>query len=257
VNAVFVIGRNVFRQLFRNRILSVLFLFALAAAGVATFLADLGTEAEVRLSRDFGLLGVEWIGFFTVLLCHVVLLFEETELKTISILLVKPIERWQYLGGKLVGSALLLALNQAGMVAVLALTTRLRGMMVVDFSFLVAASFLFLELCLFSAVTLFFSLFASTVPACAVYASFTFALGHFTGNLVEWVQRMDRPALAAAVRGLYYLVPNLGLFNLRDVVMASSGKATPQAFLFPVAYALLYGGSLSLISTWLYERKEY
>lgn len=132
---VWLIGVNIFRQLLRNRILSVLFMFALALAGITLFLADLGTEAEDRLSRDFGLLAMEWIGFFTVLLAQLVLLFEETELKTISILLVKPIRRWQYLFGKVVGSILLLGLNQLGVLAVVALLGWYNEVYLVDFQF--------------------------------------------------------------------------------------------------------------------------
>src|SRR5262245_35735583 len=105
---IWVIGANIFRQLMRNRILVVLLLFALALVGVAVFLGDLGQVAEERLSRDFGLLAVEWVGFATVLACHLVLLFEETELRTIAILFVKPIRRWQYMAGKVLGSSLLL-----------------------------------------------------------------------------------------------------------------------------------------------------
>jgi ABC-type transport system involved in multi-copper enzyme maturation permease subunit len=257
MNQVLVIGQNVFRQLLRNRILSVLFLFALSLTAVVTFLADLGAEAETRLSRDFGLLAVEWIGFFTVLLCHVVLLFEETELKTISILLVRPIRRWQVMAGKLAGSVFLLALNQAGMLLVLWATGKIRGLTLVDFPFVLASLFLFLELCLFSVVVSFFGIYASTVPSCAVYSAFTFALGHFTGNLVEWVQTMNRPALALPVKALYYLVPNLGLFDLKDVLLNAGQALTPGTFLWPLAYGLLYGGALLSLSTWLYDKKEY
>jgi ABC-type transport system involved in multi-copper enzyme maturation permease subunit len=257
MNQVLIIGRNVFRQLLRNRILSVLFLFSLSLTGLVTFLAELGTEAETRLSRDFGLLAVEWIGFFTILLCHVVLLFEETELKTISILLVKPIRRWQYMAGKLVGSLLLLAANQAGMVLVLWLTSKVRGVTVVDFPFLVASFYFFGELFLFSVVVLFFTIYASTVPSCAVYSAFTFALGHFTGNLVEWVVQMDRPQLAWMVKGLYYLVPNLGLFDLKDVLFSGEQSLTARTFLWPLAYGLCYGGALLALSVWRYDKKEF
>lgn len=254
---VLIIGQNIFRQLLRNRILSVLFLFSLSLTGLVTFLADLGTEAETRLSRDFGLLAVEWIGFFTVLLCHVVLLFEETELKTISILLVKPIRRWQYMAGKLCGSLLLLAANQAGMVGVLWLTGVVRGNTLVDMPFLMASLYLFGELFLFSVVVLFFSIYASTVPSCAVYSSFTFALGHFTGNLVEWVEEMHRPQLAWMVKGLYYLVPNLGLFDLKDMLFSGGQALTAGTFLWPLAYGLCYGGALLALSVWQYDKKEY
>jgi ABC-type transport system involved in multi-copper enzyme maturation permease subunit len=218
----------------------------------------LGQEAQVRLQKDFGLLAIEWIGFFTVLVCHVVLLFEETELRTVSILFVKPIRRWHYMLGKVLGSVFLLALNQVSMVAVLGLMAWWRGQALVDLPFCLAAAYLFLSLCLFSCVALFFSIYASTVPACAVYASFAFGIGHFTSNLLDWVKRMDKPGLEAMVKVLYVLMPNFGLFNLRDNLDALNlASLSPSVLLWPLAYAAAYGGALLAISLWLYERKEY
>jgi ABC-type transport system involved in multi-copper enzyme maturation permease subunit len=252
------IGVNVLRQLLRNRILVVLFLFSLGLIGVALFLGDLGQETQVRLSRDFGLLAIEWVGFFTVLVCHLVLLFEETELKTISILFVKPIKRWHYMLGKIFGSLLLLGLNQLSMVGLLAGLAWWRGQPLVDWAFCLAAAYLFVSLALFSVVTLFFSIYASTVPACAVYATFAFGIGHFTSNLLDWVKRMDRPGLEAMVKVLYVTMPNFGLFNFKDNLDAVNlNVLQPGMLLWPVAYALSYGGALLAISLWRYERKEY
>ena len=273
------IGANVFRQLLRNRILVVLFLFALALIGVAAFLGDLGQEAEVRLSRDFGLLAIEWVGFFTVLLCHVVLLFEETELRTISILFVKPIRRWHYMAGKVLGSVFLLALNQAGMLLLMYVMSRLRGLDgLVDGAVLASALYLFFSGVLFSIVAVFFTIYASTVPACAVYASFTFALGHFTTNFFEWAKRMQQPLVEELVRFLYYVTPNFSLFNLKDNMTAirmlmygdsadryAMGRASSilvgdfswAPYLWPLGYLACYGGALLLIALWQYERKEY
>jgi ABC-type transport system involved in multi-copper enzyme maturation permease subunit len=279
VPEIWLIGSNVFRQLMRNRILAVLFLFGLAAVGAAAFLGDLGQEAEIRLSKDFGLLALEWIGFFTVLLCHLVLLFEETELRTISILLVKPIARWHYLSGKLLGSALLLLLNQCSMLLFLWLLSKWRGLTgIIDASFMLAGLYLFLSCLLFSVVVVFFSIYASTVPACAVYASFTFFIGHFTTNLLEWVGRMDQPALAKLVKVLYYFIPNFSLFNLKENLVAvqlllKGSVADPYAmggpstiligstgygiYSWPLFYLAAYGSALMLFSLWRYEHKEY
>jgi ABC-type transport system involved in multi-copper enzyme maturation permease subunit len=276
---IWLIGSNVFRQLLRNRILTVLLLFALALVGVAAFLGDLGQEAEVRLSRDFGLMSIEMIGFFTVLLCHVVLLFEETELKTTSILFVKPLKRWHYMAGKVLGSAMLLALNQAAMLLLMALVSTWRGLpWIVDAPVVVAALYLFFSGLLFSIVTVFFSIYASTVPACAVYSSFVFFIGHFTTNMFEWAKRMQEPAVEMVVRALYYISPNFSLFNLKDNMTAIRllwygdiadnyslespstimvGAHSLEAYLWPLAYLASYGGCLLLLALWRYEHKEY
>lgn len=253
-----IIAANVFRQLLRNRILAVLSLCALSLIGVVIFLGDLGQEAEQRLGRDFGLLALEWVGFFTVLLCHVVLLFEETELKTYSILLVKPIERWQVLLGRVLGAILLMLMNQAAMILLLKGLSLWRGLVLVDGDFLAAAAFLAMGGALFSAVTAFFSVLASSVPAAAMFATFAFALGHFTSNLVEWVARIDSTPLKLAVRVLYWIIPNFSLYNLKESLdQVGSSLSFSGVILWPVAYGFLYGGSLLLIALWRYERKDF
>lgn len=253
-----VIALNIVRQLLRNRILVVLSLCAAAMVGVVAFLGDLGQDAELRLGRDFGLLAVEAAGFFTVLLCHVVLLFEESELKTYNILLVRPIQRWQVLCGRVLGAILLMAMNQAGMVALLYGLGLWRGLDLVTPDFLVAAAYLAAGGALFSVVTAFFSVLASSVPAAAMFSSFAWALGHFTTNLLEWTQRLESQGLRLGVRVLYWITPNFSLFNLKENLdHIGSSLTLGGVFGWPLAYGLLYGGLLLGIALWRYGRKEF
>lgn len=253
-----IIAFNVFRQLLRNRILVVLTLFALSLTGVVVFLGDLGQEAEVRLAQDFGLLAIEWVAFFSVLLCHVVLLFEETELKTINILLVKPVARWQYLLGKILGSVLLMLMNQAGMVLLLLVIAWANGLELVTPEYLVAVVYLSFGGALLSTVTGLFSILASSVPAAAVFTTFAFGLGHFTTNLLEWVQRLDSVALKWGVKLLYWILPNFSLFNLKENLgKISVTLSFGGVYFWPVVYALAYGSIMFGIAVWSYERKEF
>jgi ABC-type transport system involved in multi-copper enzyme maturation permease subunit len=255
---IWIIATNVFRQLLRNRILVVLSLCAVALVGVVAFLGDLGQDAEVRLGRDFGLLAVEAAGFFTVLLCHVVLLFEEAELKTFNILLVRPLQRWQVLLGRVFGSILLMLMNQAGMVLLLKVLGWWRGLDLVDGDFIVAAAYLALGGAFFSTVAAFFSVLASSVPAAAMFSTFAWALGHFTGNLVEWAERLDSRSVRAAVRLLYWVSPNFSLFNLKESLeQIGGGFSLTGVSLWPIAYALLFGGALLVLALWRYELKDF
>ncbi len=254
------IAGNVFRQMLRNRILAVLTLCALAMTGVVVFLSDLGQEAQMRLVRDFGLLSLEAVGFFTILLSQVVLLFEESELKTYQMLLVRPIERGHALAGRTLGTVFLMLMNQAGMLVLLWLLGKARGLDMVDGDFLVGALYLALGGALFSTVTAFFSVMASSVPAAAMFSTFAFALGHFTTNLLEWTQRMRDPVLSALVRALYWVTPNFGLFNLADTLDKAGISAGAQGFgvfAWPWLYAAAYGSVALGLAWWRYERKDF
>jgi len=253
-----VIASNVFRQMLRNRILIVLTLCALGLVGVVAFLGDLGQEAELRLARDFGLLALEAVAFFTVLLCHVVLLFEESELKTYNILLVKPVERWQVLLGRTFGAVLLMLMNQIGMLGLLWLLAWWRGLPIVDGDLVVGACYLAVAGALFSAVTAFFSVLASSVPAAAMFATFAFAMGHFTSNLLEWTQHLENPALVWAVKLLYWLVPNFSLFDIEGSLgTVGAGLHLAGVFVWPLVYACAYGALILSLALWRYELKDF
>lgn len=68
---------------------------------------------------------------------------------------------------------------------------------------------------------------------------------------------MKHPHLAYVVKALFYLMPNLSLFNLKDAMAGARVELTRGFFLWPLGYALLYGGAMLLISVWQYEKKEY
>lgn len=253
-----VIAFNVFRQMLRNRILVVLTLCGLGLVGVVVFLGDLGQDAELRLARDFGLLTLEAVGFFTVLLCHVVLLFEESELKTYNILLVKPIERRHVLLGRTLGAILLMLMNEACMLVLLKALGQWRGLDIVDSGVVVAAAYLAVGGALFSAVTAFFSVLASSVPAAAMFSTFAFGLGHCTYNLVEWSRHLEQPGLVVAVRLLYWVTPNFALFNLgQNLDQVSGGLLIGGVFAWPLAYAFFYGALVLLLALWRYELKDF
>jgi hypothetical protein len=76
------------------------------------------------------------------------------------------------------------------------------------------------------------------------------------------VTRLEKPALIAVVKVVYFVVPNFSLFNLKDnldaIQLLSASEAGGLApYLWPLAYLACYGGALLLWTTRLYERKEY
>jgi hypothetical protein len=98
---------------------------------------------------------------------------------------------------------------------------------------------------------------ASSVPVAATFAGFVYVLGHFTTNLLEWVQRMGNPGLQAVVKGMYYLAPNFSVFNLKEGLEQTQSVPGWGVFLWPWGYALAYGGVVFLFALWRYERKDF
>lgn len=97
------IAINTFRELLRNRILSVILLFACALIGFSLVLATLSLGETKRIIVDFGLSMIEIGGLIAVIFVGGQILFKEIEGKTIYLILSKPIARKDYILGKFFG----------------------------------------------------------------------------------------------------------------------------------------------------------
>ena len=93
MNRILAVSEYIFKQSFRNRILNVLILFAVFAAMFSLAVSSLAQEAEVKMVVDFGLFAIEIFAFLTIVLSMTIQIFEETELKTLMVIMVKPIRR--------------------------------------------------------------------------------------------------------------------------------------------------------------------
>ncbi len=94
------IAINTFRELLRNRILTVILLFACVLIGFSLVLASLSLGETKRLVVDFGLAMIEIGGLIAVIFVGGQILFKEIEGRTIYLILSKPIARKDYILGK-------------------------------------------------------------------------------------------------------------------------------------------------------------
>src|ERR1035437_7590003 len=97
------VAEYIFKQSFRNKILNVLILFAVFAIGFSLAISELAREAEVKMVVDFGLFAIRLLSVLTIPLSMSVQLFEETELKTLPVIIFKPVKRYEYILGKYLG----------------------------------------------------------------------------------------------------------------------------------------------------------
>jgi hypothetical protein len=106
-----------------------------------------------------------------------------------------------------------------------------------------------------TAVAIFFSTCASP----ALSGMFTLAawvVGHFSTDLKQMADAGAAGGVNWVARGVYYLLPNLELFNAR--AGASHGVA-PGAGQFAVAavYLVMYGGALLAAAVLIFRRREF
>jgi Cu-processing system permease protein len=254
---ILAVSDYIFKQSFRNRILNVLIVFAVFASLFSLAVSELAQEAEIKMVIDFGLFAIALFAFFTVVLSMTVQVFEETELKTIMLVMVKPIRRYEYVIGKYIGMIATVLMNMVIMTALVMLIIRLKGSDPWDLKLFTAVVYSYLGVCVLAAVALLLSMVSTTVPGCVIYIFFVYALGHLTVHLENLVRDSANGVLKAVVDIIYYVVPNLELFNLKDRINSASGLFSPGYLSLVAGYGFIYIAVSLAAACFIFEKKEF
>jgi len=108
---------------------------------------------------------------------------------------------------------------------------------------------------LVTAIALFFSTFSTPILSAALTFGL-FVVGHFSGDLRNFQDVVDSPAAARLARGLYWVLPNLAQFDVKDSVV--HGRPVPMAYLgLSVGYAALYIAMLLVVSMFIFSRRDF
>lgn len=107
---MFNIAFNTFRELVRNRILTLIAFFSSVMIAFSLVLASLSLGQTERIVLDFGLAMIEICGLISVIFVGGQILFRELEGRTIYLILSKPIARHEFILGKFLGFGMILVL---------------------------------------------------------------------------------------------------------------------------------------------------
>ncbi len=103
------IARLTFLEAVRQRFFNFVLVLMLALIGSASFFRkfDFG-YSELRFIANFGMGGLEFFGAILAIVATAQLFFSEIENRTALTLLAKPVRRWSFIAGKLLGVMLLM-----------------------------------------------------------------------------------------------------------------------------------------------------
>ena len=267
MRATAAIAVNVFRESVRDKVLYNLVVFAIILIGASYLLGQLTAGQDVKIIKDLGLSATALFGLFIAIFIGINLVSKEVERRSIYSLLSKPIHRYQLVLGKYAGLTLTLAVNVAVMAAALyavlvykswgvpALVQSGWDAPALDPALLKAISLIFLELMVITAIATFFSSFSTPILS----AAFTFGLfivGHLSGDLRNFDQIVDSETAARVARGLYWILPNLAQFDVKDRVV--HGIAVPFGYMtLTFGYALLYIAMLLSVSMYIFSKRDF
>lgn len=253
INRVSAVAWNTFRESVRDRVFYLVAVFGFIVLGSSAVLSPLTIGAQSKIVADVGLGSMSLFGLLVVIFVGCSLLSKELDKRTITTILTKPISRREYLFGKYCG----LSLTLFGMLLVMAflfvlITFFTPGGM--HFSYVTAFYLIFLELLLITAAVMLFSSFVSPVLS-AVFTIGLFIIGHLSEDIMQFGQLMGGTSQSTLSKLVYYVIPNLELFNIRGEVVHGVPVATSH-ILLATLYGLCYTTLLIVCAGAIFARKE-
>ncbi len=280
---ILAIGRNTFTELVRQKVFYFLLLFALLVIGNSAFVAKFSFQEEFQMLKDVALGAMSVFLCLLSILATAMLLPRDLEDRTIFTILSKPVPRYEYLMGKLLGVLILLTVSTLVMGFLFLSVLLLREQAVLaetqhslagspqelaaaiaevkraafSWDLIPAMAILLVKGALLASLTLLISTFATSGIFAILMATSAYFIGHLqvtareywlSGVGVHWWTRLFTALIAL-------LFPDLQAFNLTDDIVA--GVALPLGvFWQTVALGGIYTMVYYAVACFLFENRE-
>jgi Cu-processing system permease protein len=122
VGRIYAIALNAYREAIRDRVLFGVLGLALASLLFGSSLAWISLNEQVRILVDHGIVTISWLSNLVAIFLGASFLYKEIELRTLYVILAKPVTRWEFVLGKyfgIVGTAWVFIALTASMLLVL------------------------------------------------------------------------------------------------------------------------------------------
>lgn len=238
---IIAIAKNTFRETSRDRILLSGFFVIIAIILFSLFIASISLDQSTRMILDFGVTAIYALQMFVAIFIGSMLIYKEIERKTFFLLLPKPITRTEVVIGKCLGltgtTVLVTLLSTLALYAILFIQSGQLYFLPILFSVFLST----LEAVLLILISILFSGITSPILA-AVSTLAIYFVGH-GGEIFRYIFMTTKmPTIEIITRGIYYLLPNLEKFNIRnDIIYGTLPSVSSMliTILYGIAYALL------------------
>ncbi|PCJ53744.1 MAG: hypothetical protein COA73_15010 [Candidatus Hydrogenedentota bacterium] len=247
------IAMNTYREAIRDKILYVLMFFAGVTILGSKALGYISIGQDMKIVMDISLASISLFGALVAIFVGTNLVFKEVDKRTIYTILSRPVHRYEFILGKYLGLALLLAtvtvimgIFAAGYIMVLG------GK--IEFMFVEAVVLIYWKLLLVTAFSVLLSSLTSPILG-AIIVLTGYIMGHATGILVDLPPHFDGTLTKDVMTMIYHVMPNLSNFDIWQEY--ANGVAVPHTY---VAWTMLYGTAYTILLLFLasvvFENKD-
>jgi len=254
---IFAIGEYTVKENIRHKIFYTILLFVLVIIVSSVLFSMLSGEEETRIILDIGLGAIEIFAFLSAIFAAVGLVLGEMENKSISLILTRPVRRFEYIWGRYSGILSISLFNILLMSSALLFLLFIKGWGF-DVRFLLAVTFIFLKVIIISALAILISLISTSPISSISVTFFLWILGHVTDHLkyLNQVLLEEGVKITIFLKAIYYLLPNFQYLNVKDY-LGYPGPLDGTTIFWQVAYSLVYASVATWLSVIVFSRKEF
>jgi Cu-processing system permease protein len=247
------IALNTFKEAVRDRVLYSILFFAVGLMILSLALSDITIGDQAKIVRSAAQGAIDLFGSIIAMFLGVSLVWKEIERRTAYTILSKPIPRWMFILGKYLGLMLTLVVQVAIMLAVYTI------LMVIEQKFpppvvFLSMGMLLLELMLLTAWATLFSTYSAPTTA-SFFTLAIFAIGHLADDIWLYGNKADSEAVRELSHQLYWALPNLEVFSLREVAVHE--LPIPWDHVLPaVAYGVGYTAAVLCVAMAVFHNRD-
>ncbi|MEH1902465.1 MAG: ABC transporter permease [Nostoc sp.] len=257
INRIFVLAKNVFQEVARDRILYIIGFYALILATAFRVLPEFAATTEDKMFLDFGMAAMNAIGLIVTIFVGTGLVNKEIEKRTILMLIAKPVSRTEIIIGKYFGLSAVIAVLVAIMTLIYLVFLQFGNIPHPTVSILIAATFLILQMSLITCVAITFGVFTASLLA-TILTFAVYLIGNITPDLVQIGRLSRNPGIEHLTQGLFLILPDLSRLDLKnDAVYGLQALPDTTALITNAGYGLLYSVMLLAIASLIFSQREF
>jgi ABC-type transport system involved in multi-copper enzyme maturation permease subunit len=252
-----VVARNVFREVIRDRILYLIAFYAVLMVAAAVLLPYVAANTQNKILVDVGVGAIGILGLLIAIFVGTSLVSKEIEKRTVFVMIAKPVSAAEFIVGKHWG---LTAVIADLVIAMTAISFGIFYWQQIPFPALslgIAALFQILELSLMVAVALLFGVITSPVLAMLLTIA-VYLMGHLSRDLLALGELAQSPVIQTVTQALYLILPDLARLTWRNqAVYGTALLPPPLELLNHAAYGIFYTVLLLAITTLIFSRRQF
>lgn len=253
LSKILTISEYTFKELFKSKILLNVFFVGLALM-LVTYVATeftYGVPERVALDFGFGMLSVSSLAISLFL--GVGLISKEIESRTVYMIVSRPVPRYAFIIGKVLGLIGIQVLNIAILSSMTLIATNLLGG---EINSLIIWTIIFtlLESVLLLLVVVLVSLLANNILT-VIFSVIILLLGHSIKDTQEISLVKGSPFLSGLLDLYHFFLPAFHKLNLKDFVIYK--KELAISYIIPnLAYGIIYSFALLVFIVLIFNKKN-